>query len=305
MKLIVHGQQAFGKSVLEALLERGEEVVGVYCEPDKEGRPEDPIKTFAQDKGLPVFQPKSYRNAEVEQQMAALNADLCVMAFVTLFVPEKVLNIPTHGSIQYHPSLLPLHRGGSSINWPIIWGEKKTGLSIFWPDNGLDEGPILLQKEIAITDDDTLGTLYFNQLFPMGVQAMLEAVNLVRDGNAPKVDQDHAKATYEGWCRGDLARINWHMPTQVTWNLIRGCSPAPGAWTTYDDGKVFIFDSKKLNDAKSVQPGQIVAIGDAGIQVATSEGQILVERLRADKGKKIPAAEWATEVGLQVGKRFK
>jgi methionyl-tRNA formyltransferase len=305
MKLIVHGQQAFGKSVLEALLERGEEVVGVYCEADKEGRPEDPIKTFAQDKGLPVLQPKSYRDAEVRQQMAALNADLCVMAFVTLFVPEEVLNIPTHGSIQYHPSLLPLHRGGSSINWPIIWGEKKTGLSIFWPDNGLDEGPILLQKEVDITDDDTLGTLYFNQLFPMGVQAMLEAVDLVRDGKAPKLDQDHSKATYEGWCRGDLARINWHMPTQVTWNLIRGCTPAPGAWTTFGDSKIFIFDSKKINDAKSVQPGQVIAITDAGIQVATAEGQILVERLRADKGKKIPAGEWAAEVDLKEGKRFK
>jgi len=305
MKLIVHGQQAFGKSVLEALLERGEEVVGVYCEPDKEGRPEDPIKTFAQEKGLPVLQPKSYRDAGVRQQMAALNADLCVMAFVTLFVPEEVLNIPTHGSIQYHPSLLPLHRGGSSINWPIIWGEKKTGLSIFWPDNGLDEGPILLQKEVDITDDDTLGTLYFNQLFPMGVQAMLEAVDLVRDGKAPKLDQDHSKATYEGWCRGDLVRINWHMPTQITWNLIRGCAPAPGAWTTFGDSKIFIFDSKKINDAKSVQPGQVVAISDAGIQVATSEGQILVERLRADKGKKIPAGEWAAEVDLKEGKRFK
>ena len=139
----------------------------------------------------------------------------------------------------------------------------------------------------------------------MGVQAMLEAVDLVREGKAPKIDQDHSKATYEGWCRGDLARINWHMPTQVTWNLIRGCTPAPGAWTTYADDKVFIFDSKKLNEAKSVQPGQVVAISDAGMQIATSEGQILVERVRADKGKKIAAAEWAAEVGLQAGKRFK
>ena len=305
MKLIVHGQQAFGKSVLEALLERGETIVGVYCEPDKEGRPEDPIKTFAQEKGLPVFQPKSYRNKEVEQQMASLDADLCVMAFVTLFVPEEVLNIPTHGSIQYHPSLLPLHRGGSSINWPIIRGENKSGLSIFWPDNGLDEGPILLRKEVDITDDDTLGSLYFKKLFPMGVDAMLEAVDLVRDGKAPKIEQDHSKATYEGWCRGDLARINWHMPTQTTWNLIRGCNPAPGAWTTWEDGKVFLFDAKKIADAKSVQPGQVVDVTDAGIAVATSEGQILIERVRADKGKKIPAAEWAAEVDLKPGKRFK
>ena len=177
--------------------------------------------------------------------MASLRPDLCVMAYVTAFVPEEVLNVPTHGSIQYHPSLLPRHRGGSSINWPIIWGETKTGLSIFWPDNGLDEGPILMQKEVEITGDDTLGSLYFERLFPLGVEAMLESVDLVRDGTAPKIQQDHSKATYEGWCRGDLVRINWHLPTQVTWNLIRGCNPAPGAWTTFEGAKVAVFDSAK------------------------------------------------------------
>jgi methionyl-tRNA formyltransferase len=305
MKLIVHGQQAFGKSVLEGLLQRGEEVLAVYCEPDKEGRPADPIKTFAEEKGLPVFQPGSYRKAETHEQMASLGADLCVMAYVTLFVPEAALNIPTHGSIQYHPSLLPLHRGGSSINWPIIWGEDRTGLSIFWPDDGLDEGPILMQKEVPISDDDTLGSLYFNHLFPMGVQAMLESVDLVREGKAPRVDQDHSKATYEGWCRGDLVRINWHLPTQTTWNLIRGCNPQPGAWTTFEDTRLNVFDSKKVHEAKSVQPGQVVAVTDAGIQVATSQGQILIERLRPEKGKKVAATEWAAEVGLKPGARFK
>ncbi len=305
MRLIVHGQQAFGKSVLEALLERGEEVVGVYCEPDKEGRPADPIKAFAEDKGLPVFQPRSYRKPETHEQMASLAPDLCVMAYVTLFVPQAALDVPTHGSIQYHPSLLPLHRGGSSINWPIIWGETRTGLSIFWPDDGLDEGPILMQKEVSISDDDTLGSLYFDQLFPLGVQAMLESVDLVRDGKAPRVDQDHSKATYEGWCRGDLVRINWHMPTQVTWNLIRGCNPAPGAWTTFEDTRVSLFDSRKVHEAKSVQPGQVLAVGDAGIHVATADAQILVERVRPEKGKKVPAAEWAGAVGLKAGARFK
>jgi methionyl-tRNA formyltransferase len=305
MRIIVNGQQAFGKSVLEALLERGEDVVGVYCEPDKEGHPADPIKDFAVEKGLPVFQPRSYRRQETWDQLRSLQPDLCVMAYVTLFVPEEALNIPTHGSIQYHPSLLPLHRGGSSINWPIIWGETRTGLSIFWPDNGLDEGPVLMQKEVTITDDDTLGSLYFNQLFPMGVDAMIESVDLVREGKAPKVAQDHAKATYEGWCRGDLVRINWHMPTQVTWNLIRGCNPAPGAWTTFEDGRVSLFDCVKVAEPLSVQPGQVTDVSDAGVQVATADGQILVKRLRPEKGKKVAAAEWAAEVGLKAGARFR
>ena len=128
------------------------------------------------------------------------------MAFVTLFVPEEFLNIPTHGSIQYHPSLLPAYRGASAINWPIIKGEKETGLSIFWPDNGLDTGDVLMQKKTPISDTDTLGTVYFDRLFPMGVEAMLEAVDLVKAGKAPRIKQDEAKATYEGRCGPDNAQ---------------------------------------------------------------------------------------------------
>ena len=304
MRIIVHGQQAFGKSVLEALLERGEDVIGVYCEPDREGRPPDPIKQCAMMRGLPVFQPRSYRKPDAAGQMASLRPDLCVMAYVTLFVPEEVLNVPAHGSIQYHPSLLPRHRGGSSINWPVIWGETRTGLSIFWPDAGLDEGPILMQKEVEITDDDTLGSLYFDKLFPLGVEAMLESVDLVRTGRAPKIPQDHSKATYEGWCRGDLVRINWHLPTRTTWNLIRGCNPAPGAWTTWEGGKVAVFDSLRIPEARSVQPGEITRVGEEGVQVATADGQILVKRVRPERGKKASAADWAREAGLAAGARF-
>ena len=304
MRIIVHGQQAFGKSVLEALLERGEDVIGVYCEPDREGRPPDPIKQCAMMRGLPVFQPRSYRKPDAAGQMASLRPDLCVMVYVTLFVPEEVLNVPAHGSIQYHPSLLPRHRGGSSINWPVIWGETRTGLSIFWPDAGLDEGPILMQKEVEITDDDTLGSLYFDKLFPLGVEAMVESVDLVREGRAPKIPQDHSKATYEGWCRGDLVRINWHLPTRTTWNLIRGCNPAPGAWTTWEGGKVAVFDSLRIPEARSVQPGEITRVGDDGVQVATADGQILVKRVRPEGGKKAPAADWAREAGLAAGARF-
>lgn len=305
MRIIVNGQQAFGKSVLEALIDRGEEVVGVYCDPDREGRPVDPIKEAALERSVPVFQPKSYRKAETREQMAAMKPDLCVMAYVTLFVPEDVLNIPTHGSIQYHPSLLPLHRGPSSINWPIIWGEKETGLSIFWPDNGLDEGPILIQKQVEIKDEDTLGSLYFDSLFPMGVEAMLEGVDLVRNGKAPRVEQDHSKATYEGWCKGELVRINWHMPLQTTWNLVRGANPQPGAWTTFDGNRLSIFDSVRIAEPKSVQPGQVISVSNDGVAVAAADGQLLVKRVRPDGAKKMSAAEWAARTDVKPGARLK
>jgi methionyl-tRNA formyltransferase len=303
MKIMVNGQQAFGKTVLEALLERGEEVVGIYCGPDKGDRV-DPIKEAALAHGLPVFQPKSFKKPEVWEQMASLEADLCVMAYVTLIVPEEALNVPTLGSIQYHPSLLPLHRGPSSINWPIIWGSEKTGLSIFWPDNGLDTGPILMQKEVVIRDDDTLGSLYFNHLFPMGVEAMLESVDLVRDGKAPRIPQDESKATYEGWCRDEDVEIDWSKPTQEVWNLIRGANPQPGAWTRHAGNTVKIFDCAKEFGADGAAPGEVTAAGEDGITVACGDGKIQIQRLRPQAGKKITAAEYLAASPVAVGDRL-
>src|SRR6202007_1332489 len=164
MRIVVHGQQAFGKAVLEALLKRGENVVAVYVAPEKPGQKADPLKEAALAAKLPVYQPASYRKPEVWEEFRALKPDLQVMAFVTLFVPEDFLNIPTHGSIQYHPSFLRPGRGPSAINWPIIKGETETGLSIFWPDNGLDTGDVLLQKKTHIGPADTLRAGFFDRL---------------------------------------------------------------------------------------------------------------------------------------------
>src|SRR5947199_3350159 len=246
MRIVVHGQQAFGKAVLEALLKRGENIVAVYVAPTKPGAKPDPLLEAAMAASLPVFQPESYKKPEVWSEFKALKPDLQVMAFVTLFVPEEFLNIPTKGSIQYHPSLLPKYRGPSAINWPIIQGEKETGLSIFWPDNGLDTGDVLLQKKTPISDTDTLGTVYFDRLFPMGVDAMLESVDLVKAGKAPRIKQDESKATYEGRCGPENAHIDWAKSWRQIDPLIRGCNPAPGAWTTLEGKTIRIFDAKPM-----------------------------------------------------------
>ena len=304
MRIVVHGQQAFGKSVLEALLERGEDIIAVYCAPEKEGQRADPLKEAALAHQLPVYQPKSYRNKDVQAEFAALNADLCVMAYVTLIVPEDVLNAPTHGTIQYHPSLLPKHRGPSSINWSIIQGDTKTGLTIFWPDKGLDTGPILLTKEVEIQDTDTLGSLYFNHLFPMGVEAMLEAVDLVRDGTAPKLVQDESQATYEGWCRKDDVQIDWSKPVQEVWNLIRGSDPQPGAWSPLNGQEVYLYDAKKHVGDTGGNPGQVTAVDAHSFTVATQGGAIEVLRVRSEGGRKIAAEDFIGSIDLQPGARF-
>jgi len=303
MRIVVNGQQAFGKSVLEALLERGEDIIAVYCEPDGEGGRPDPIKQAALDRGLPVYQPASFKKPEVWAAFAALQPDLCVMAYVTKIVPEEFLNTPTHGTIQYHPSLLPRHRGPSSINWPIIQGATKTGLTIFWPDNGLDTGPVLLQKEIEITDEDTLGSIYFDSLFPLGVAAVLEGVDLVKAGKAPRIVQNEANATYESWCTADDVAIDWSQSAATVHNLIRGADPQPGAWTSHDGKRLQVFDCARLDTGPGVPsgvPGEIMAIGADGIEVAAGNGRILFRRVRGE-GQKLAAADYAAETGLVAG----
>ena len=300
MRIIVNGQQAFGRSVLEALVDRGEDVVGVFTAPDGEGTPGDPLKECAVERGLPVYQPKSFRRPRIWDAMRELKPDLGVMAYVTLFVPEEALNIPTLGTIQYHPSLLPMHKGPSSINWPIILGETRTGLSIFWPDNGFDTGPILLQKEVDIGPDDTLGSVYFNHLFPLGVDAMIESVDLLRDGKAPKIDQDPGAGSYEGWCRAEQAEIDWSRPVAEVYNLIRGCNPQPGAWTLCNTERLQLFDTRRGAETDA-QPRTVLSVGDKGVEVAAAGGSVEVLRVRPKGSGKIPAGEFANSAGLKPG----
>src|SRR4029077_13179284 len=202
----------------------------------------DVLKVAAQEKGIKVFQLASLKGSEATQEMKALNVEIGIMAFVLQFAPQEFVKIPKKGTIQYHPSLLPKYRGPSSINWPIIRGAAKTGLTIFRPNDGLDEGAVILQKETPIGPDDTLGSVYFDRLFPMGVKAMLEAADLVVVGKYKETVQDDALASYEGWSRAAEARITGASHVDFTYNLIRGCNPAPGAWTTLGGKKLQIFD---------------------------------------------------------------
>ena len=237
MRVAIVGQQDFGKAVLEAFLARGDEVAGVFCAPEKPGARPDALKVAAQERKVQVFQFSSLKSEEAKNSLKKLNPDLGVMAFVLQFAPQDFVKIPKHGTIQYHPSLLPKYRGPSSINWPITRGDTKTGLTIFRPTDGLDEGPVILQKETPIGPEDTLGTVYFDRLFPMGVKAMLEAADLVVAGKHREQAQDESLATYEGWFREAEARINWANHVDFVHNLIRGSNPAPGAWTSLNGVK--------------------------------------------------------------------
>ena len=305
MKIAIVGQQDFGKAVLEAFLARGDQVAGVFCAPEKPGARPDVLKTAAQEKGVKVFQFPSLKGDEAKTALTSLEVEIGIMAFVLQFAPQDFVTIPKHGTIQYHPSLLPKYRGPSSINWPISRGESKTGLTIFRPTDGLDEGPVILQKETRISPDDTLGTVYFDRLFPMGVQAMLEAADLVVAGKHRERVQDESLATYEGWFRDAEARISWANHVDVVHNLIRGCNPAPGAWTTLNGVKLQIFDCKKVPvrtfGAVKGKVGEVVDCGPASFHVTAQGGRIEVLRAKLGDGKKVAAGDLLAAGSIQSG----
>ncbi|HEX3970260.1 MAG TPA: methionyl-tRNA formyltransferase [Stellaceae bacterium] len=306
MRIAIVGQQAFGKAALDAFLERGDDVAGVFVAPEPPGARPDPLREAAQAKGLKCFQLKSLGSPEALSALKELNVELGVMAYVTQFAPQPFVAVPKHGMIQFHPSLLPLHRGPSSINWAIIQGRTKTGLTIFRPTDGLDEGAVILQKEVAIGPDDTLGSVYFDRIFPTGVKALLEAADLVVAGKAREVVQDESIATYEGWCRAAESQINWANHADKIYDLIRGCNPAPGAWTKWGEKKLYLFESKKIPvhvfaTVKGFKPGQVMKVEGGSFTVCAHGGLIEVQRCRADDGKKIAGNEAGIEAGTILG----
>ncbi len=305
MRVAIIGQQDFGKAVLEALLARGDRIGAVFCAPEKEGARPDALRVAAQDKGLTVHQFKSLKAPEAVAAMKAADADIGIMAYVLQFAPQDFVSIPKHGTIQYHPSLLPKYRGPSSISWPIICGEKETGLTIFRPTDGLDEGAIILQKKTPIGPDDTLGSIYFDRLFPLGVAAMLEAADLVMAGKHTETLQDETQATYEGWCRDAESKIHWANHSSIVYNLIRGCSPAPGAWTIFNGAKLWIYEARleKVATFGAVKGkiGEVVEAADGKLVVTSQSGRIHVLKAKLGEGKKVSGDMLGIAVGALLG----
>jgi methionyl-tRNA formyltransferase len=306
MRVVIIGQQPFGKAVLEACLAKGHEVAGVFVPPEKPGARPDALRAGAMEKNIKLFDPAKYTAPEAHDALKSLDAEVGLMAYVTAFVPQSFCTMPKHGTVQFHPSLLPLHRGPSSINWAVMRGREKTGLTIFRPTDGLDEGPVVLQKECEIGPDDTTGSVYFNKIFPMGVAALVEGGELVVSGKAKPWVQDESKATYEGWVREAESRIEWAQHIDLLYNLIRGCNPAPGAWTLAQGKKLQIFDAKKhvaptFGAVKGKKIGQVTEMTPASFKVHCQGGHIEVLRCKLGDGAKVAGGEAGIAEGTILG----
>ncbi|XP_023599512.1 cytosolic 10-formyltetrahydrofolate dehydrogenase [Myotis lucifugus] len=305
MKIAVIGQSLFGQEVYCHLRKEGYEVVGVFTVPDKNGKA-DPLGLEAEKDGVPVFKFPRWREKgqalpDVVAKYQALGAELNVLPFCSQFIPMEVINAPRHGSIIYHPSLLPRHRGASAINWTLIHGDKKGGFTVFWADDGLDTGDLLLQRECEILPDDTVSTLYNRFLFPEGIKGMVQAVRLIAEGRAPRVPQPEEGATYEGIQKKETAKINWEQPAEAIHNWIRGNDKVPGAWTEACGQKLTFFNST-LNTAGLVPEGEALPIPGAHrpgvvtkaglILFGNDDRMLLVKNIQLEDGKMIPASHF-------------
>jgi methionyl-tRNA formyltransferase len=304
VKIALFGQAAFGKEVLERLLEAGHQIVGVYAPP--EGGRSDPLAEEAQARGLPLFRYKRMRRKgraipELVEEHAALEAELNVLAYVTMILPPEVVDAPRRGSLCFHPSLLPRFRGGAATAWQIILGERESGVTVFHPDEGIDTGPIVVQKGgVEIGPTATAASLYFQELYPLGVEALCEAVALVDRGAAEPRPQDESQATFQGLVDDAVARVDWSRSCEELDRLIRGCDPQPGAFAECRDQTVRLFDAARVEGKAGAPAGTILAIEEGRLVIAAEGGRISVGRVRIADGKKVPAGE----AGLAVGERL-
>ena len=299
MRILLVGQAAFAEEVLRGLEAAGDVIAAVVCPPDAGPKP-DPVKAAAVARGIPVHQFRSLKAPEARRAFEEADADLGLLAYVTQIVPAPLLAIPRLTSLCFHPSLLPRYRGGSAINWQLIRGETESGVTVFWPDAGIDTGPILLQRTAPVGPDDTAGTLYYKTLFPLGVQTVLDAVALVREGRAPRVPQDESRATYDPLCRDEHAAIDWSRPAAAVHDLIRGCDPQPGAHTAWRGARVRLYEPRRVDGRPGAAPGTVLAIDAGGITVAAGGGAVRAARAR-DGGAKAAAADVARALGIAPG----
>jgi methionyl-tRNA formyltransferase len=305
LRIALFGQAAFARDVLVGLLDAGHEIVAVYGPPDR-GRP-DPLVEEAGTRGLPLFRhPRFRRKGEAIQELVdehrSLGADLNVLPFTTVILPPEIVEAPPRGSLCFHPSLLPRFRGGAALAWQIILGEEESGVTVFRPDAGVDTGPIVVQRGgVRIDPTDTAASLYFQKLYPLGVETVLEAVTAIDEGTARPAPQDEALATFQGLVDDEVARIDWAKPAVEIDRLIRGCDPQPGARTERAGEALRLYGSRLGSGKCTELPGTVIGFEEGRLVLAAREGRLEVERVRIGSGGKVPAGETGLAVGDKLG----
>jgi len=306
IRIAVFGQAPFGRDVTLRLAEAGHEVVGVHVPPDGGGRA-DPLAVEAEKRGWPLFRYKGYRRkgraiqARVDEYLE-LGAELNVLPFTTVILPPEIVNAPKHKSVCFHPSLLPAFRGGSALAWQIIEGAEESGISVFQPDDGVDTGPLYSQRGgVSISPIDNTASLYFDKLYPIGVEAMVETVAAIEAGTARLSPQQEEGASFQGLVDDETAKLDLAEDAVALDRRIRGCDPQPGAWLSLGDERIRLYGSRvESRSEPSETPGFVLAVVESGLLLAARGGILRIQKIRRATGKCV-----AHESGLEAGDQLR
>lgn len=299
MRILFMGTPDFAEESLKALYEAGEEIVGVFTNPDRpKGRGmkmiASPVKEYAMQKGVPVFQPeKIKKNEEVIKQIEDLKPDcICVVAYGKI-LPKEILTIPPYGCVNVHASLLPKYRGAAPIQWAIMNGEKETGVTTMYMDVGMDTGDIIYSKKVAIGEEETTGELW-NRLAKIGGDLLVKTLKAIENHTAPKIKQSE-DFSMAPMLSKEIAHIQWQEKTaEQIKNLVRGLNPIMGAYTFYENKKMKLWKVKKI-ESKEIKgkPGTILTASEKeGLQIQAIQGIIQVEEIQAENARKMTVQEF-------------
>ena len=296
MKIVFMGTPDIATGCLQKIIDEKHEVIGVVTQPDKPvgrgkkmGMP--PVKELALKYDIPVYQPVKAREESFVETLRELNPDVIVVVAFGQILPKSILDIPKLGCINVHVSLLPKYRGAAPINWVIINGEEKTGVTTMYMDEGLDTGDMILKAEFNLDDEITAGELH-DKMKEIGAETLRETLELIEKGEAPREVQNHDEFSYAPMMNKELGHVDFTKSAKVVHNLVRGVNPWPSAYATYNDQTMKIWKTKVLNEESNKVPGTILKVDKEGIRVSTNDKVILVEEIQMPGKKRVQVAEY-------------
>lgn len=307
-KIIFMGTPQFAVPSLEALIAAGHSVMAVVTQPDKpQGRGmsslPSPVKKAALDRGIPVFAPLKLKDESFIKELQGLGADFFVVVAYGKILPRHVLDIPPKGCVNLHASLLPKYRGAAPINWAIVNGEKETGVSTMLMDSGMDTGPVLLEKRVAIGADDTAEDLA-KRLSTEGAALLAETIKLLSEGGIRPREQDGSNATYAPILKKEDGAIDWRNTAEGIKDLMRGLYPWPGAYTRWKGYTIKVLSGRAVDCPAGKPPGTVVGVSKEGIRVATAKGVFEITELQPENKKRMPAGDFARGYRIAEGDEF-
>lgn len=305
MKIVFMGTPELAAGVLKSLYEAGHEIAAVVTQPDKpKGRSKtpqmSPVKEFALEKGIEVFQPVRIRKPEAVEKLKEYDAEVFVVAAFGQILSQEILDMPKYGCINVHASLLPAYRGSAPIQWCIINGEEKTGVTIMQMDAGIDTGDMLLKKEVPILPDDNAETLS-EKLEAAGGEAIVEALSLLEKGELKAVPQDEAESSYVPMIDKAMGRIDFTRSAEEISRLMRGLYPWPGTYTSYQGKTLKLWEAVPLPEEAGGEPGSIERVEKDAVYVNTGKGILKVTQLQLEGKKRMQVKDFLLGCRMEKG----